>query len=140
MEPLVTIRGIVVLHLGDPFGRSLSVRPPQPGLFCDASADEFDELERVIGTIRDQLAGCAVSEWKRKAKEVPVPRVRGRRVRVRLLFVDCGPDSSSDIVMLRAMLPTLLWPFGGRVVFAGWNRSNENVWTPLSEDELVQHW
>lgn len=141
MEPVRTIRGIVLFHIGDPFlGRSLTLRPPRPGLCCQEDAEEFDELERVIREIRDRLAGSAPSEWASMAKAASVPQVRGRRVRVRMLYAAVGSDSSTDLVVIRALLPFRLWPVGGQVVFAGWNRSDENVWTPLSEDQLEQHW
>jgi len=139
-EPLRAIRGIVLFHIGDPFGRGLTVRPPRPGLYCQVDAEQFGELERVIREIRVRLAGCAPSEWANMAKGASVPRVRGQKVRVRLLCASDGPDSSINLVVLRALLPFRLWPVGGQVVFAGWNRSDDNVWTPLSEDQLEQYW
>jgi hypothetical protein len=140
IAPVRVIRGIVLFQVGDPFGRCLTLRPPRPGLYCQEDAEQFGELERVIRDIRDRLAGCAPSEWADMAKSAPVPRVHGRKVRVRMLCASTGPASSISLVVIRALLPFQLWPVGGQVVFAGWNRSDENVWTSLSEDQLAEHW
>ena len=135
------LRGILLLHGGPAIGGwRVGMRA---GAFGIDNEEAYRALESAMTRAVEILGPLPLGSWKSAQAELrsrATPRHEGRSGSVDLQFLSKETSGEAGTLVLRAILPFRLWPWGGWAAYCAWHRSERGELRPVEREELNNLW